>query len=1180
MRNSTIKNQSRIILFSMLLCCTSAYAQIDFEDQLILGYSSRTSGAVSAIATDLDADGDLDVLTASLQDGKIAWYENLDGSGEFGRQNVITNDIPGVISLQANDLDGDGDIDVVAGSFVTDDVSWFENIDGLGTFGSKQTITTNTAGVQSIHSIDLDGDGDIDILSASISDDKIAWYENLDGAGNFGVQQIINDGAEGAQSVFANDIDGDGDIDVLSASPGDDEIVWYENMDGQGNFGFGQILSFNAARWVSAGDLDSDGDMDILAAGGSEVVWFQNMDGLGSFASQQSVAAFFNEVLTVSIADLDGDGDMDILATAENNDEVIWYENEDGLGSFGTEQIITSIADQVKSASAADIDGDGDIDVISASHDDSKIAWYENTDGQGAFSPHKVINSDASGISSVFVADIDGDSDMDIISASAGGGNRVAWYENLDGQGSYSKQKTFSTYADWATSVHASDLDGDGDMDVLFSSFENDKIAWFENLDGQGTFGLEQIITTDVSFAIDVYVSDLDGDGDMDVLSASENDNKIAWYENTNGQGLFGLPQVITTSAEKAVSVHAEDLDGDGDMDVISASRDDDKIAWYENTDGLGSFGPQQVVTTTADGANVTLSEDIDGDGDMDIISASFGDDKIAWYENTDGQGSFGPEQIITTLADGVHSAYVVDLDNDGDIDVLSAAALGKKIAWHENTDGQGVFAEEQIIKTYLNTGTTVIAGDLNADGHMDVISSSSVDHELFWHKNIGLTSNEITGIIRLDTNANGCDVSDFLVAQQMVITEGAIGTTATFSLSNGLYQLFPGEGEFATTVSPSIPDYFDVNPNPHISNFVGVGIIDVADFCLEPNQSINDLTIAIYPTSEARAGFNATYQLVYNNVGTNQLSGDITFTFDENKVDFLTASEPVASQTSNTLVLNYTNLSPFETRIINLEFYISGDLNDVLNFTSSVTPIVGDNTEENNTFELDQVVIGSFDPNDIRVLEGETITIDEIDNYLHYIIRFQNVGTASAINVKISNVLDPNLDWTTLQLESSSHSNRVEVIDNNQAFFIFDEIHLPDSTTNEPASHGFISYKIKPKANLAVGEVISNKADIFFDFNLPVQTNTVTTEIVEPSSIGKVTAPGFLIFPSPVADVLFIRSTNKVVFMKIYNCLGHMVLCVDQKGAVNVSNLNQGLYSCLIKDDKGNTEVLKFVKQ
>jgi surface protein len=333
------------------------------------------------------------------------------------------------------------------------------------------------------------------------------------------------------------------------------------------------------------------------------------------------------EAYSVFSADLDGDGDMDVLSASFTDDKIAWYEN-DGAGTFGAQQNISTSALGARSVFSADLDGDGDMDVLSASFTDDKIAWYEN-DGAGTFGAQQNISTSAFGAISVFSADLDGDGDMDVLSASATD-DKIAWYEN-DGAGNFGAQQEISTSANGAASVFSADLDEDGDMDVLSASFNDDKIAWYEN-DGAGTFGAQQEISTSANGAYSVFSADLDGDGDMDVLSASYNDDKIAWYEN-DGAGTFGAQQEISTSADLAYSVFSADLDGDGDMDVLSASLADDKIAWYEN-DGAGNFGAQQEISTSADGAFSVFSADLDGDGDMDVLSASFNDDKITWYKS------------------------------------------------------------------------------------------------------------------------------------------------------------------------------------------------------------------------------------------------------------------------------------------------------------------------------------------------------------------------------------------------------------------------------------------------------------------------------------------------------------------------------------------------------------------
>ena len=129
----------------------------------------------------------------------------------------------------------------------------------------------------------------------------------------------------------------------------------------------------------------------------------------------------------------------------------------------------------------------------------------------------------------------------------------------------------------------------------------------------------------------------------------------------------FGPPQPLTGQTLGAEAVHATDLDGDGDADLISASSALDKIAWHENVDGLGTFAHPWLISTSADDPRSVFASDLDGDGDQDVLSASAADGKVAWYENLDGLGTFGHEQAITLAAPGASAVFAADLDGDGD---------------------------------------------------------------------------------------------------------------------------------------------------------------------------------------------------------------------------------------------------------------------------------------------------------------------------------------------------------------------------------------------------------------------------------------------------------------------------------------------------------------------------------
>ncbi|HJM58115.1 MAG: hypothetical protein CMJ98_05770 [Planctomycetes bacterium] len=348
------------------------------------------------------------------------------------------------------------------------------------------------------------------------------------------------------------------------------------------------------------------------------------------FSAQKTVTVKAGGARCAYPVDLDGDGDLDVVGAADLNDKVAWYENL-GAGTWGPEQVITTDADGVQRVFAIDLDGDGDADVLSASFIDDKIAWYENRlnkKTQG-FGQQQIITTDAESTSCVFAADLDNDGDADVLSASSTDG-KVAWYEN-DGDGTFGPQQLLIAGAWGVGSVHAEDLDGDGDQDVLMAVFNSDRVSWFENLGG-GSFGSEVVITTKAAGPRCVYTEDLDGDGDPDLLTASFWDNKIGWVRNLGG-GNFGPLKKIASNPGRPKSVYAADLDGDGDADALSVSYESDTVAWYENL-GSGSFSAEKVITNQADFVWSVYAADLDSDGDADVLTAQYYGSKIAWHEN------------------------------------------------------------------------------------------------------------------------------------------------------------------------------------------------------------------------------------------------------------------------------------------------------------------------------------------------------------------------------------------------------------------------------------------------------------------------------------------------------------------------------------------------------------------
>ncbi|MYJ94653.1 MAG: hypothetical protein F4053_03395, partial [Proteobacteria bacterium] len=679
----------------------------------------------SVYPADLDGDGDLDVLTASHRDATVGWYEN-QGDRTFSTRHALETNAQGAWSAYAADLDGDGDLDVLSASYSDDTVGWYEN-QGEGEFESLLPLSRCPRTVQSAYAADLDGDGDLDVLSASYSDDTVAWYENQ-GEGVFSTRVALATDADGAVSVHAADLDGDGDLDVLAALALDDRIAWYENQGG-GAFAFGGNFDVEAdAAWdVHAADLDGDGDLDVLAAAGTTFAWYENVDAPTAAPRGVRVTTRPGQI-TVSWEPLSGrtesggapetlryvlsatpipDGatlSCTVMApvsecTLEVQPETpysvsLFAENDAGMGpewkantsveapwGFSDARDLGTSVRGASAVHAADLDGDGDADVLFASWLDDMIGWFDNQGG-GRFSAKLTIATGVDGAEAIDTADLDRDGDLDVLSASSND-NTIAWHENMGG-GSF-QSHTLSTGAILARDVHAADLNGDGFPDVLSASEHDNRIAWHVNL-GSGTFSAALDIATDAYGAQAVHSADVDGDGDLDVLVASAQDDTVAWYANLS-PGVFSERRVIDPDADGAIAVHAADLTGDGTVDVLSAASWEDRIAWYSNYKGDGTFDGS-TIDFNADGAWDVYAADLDGDGDPDVLSASRGNDRIAWYENTVADANspyFSRQPYVATDAEGAESVYAADLDGDGDLDVLSASFHDNTIAWYEN---------------------------------------------------------------------------------------------------------------------------------------------------------------------------------------------------------------------------------------------------------------------------------------------------------------------------------------------------------------------------------------------------------------------------------------------------------------------------------------------------------------
>ena len=442
-----------------------------------------------------------------------------------------------------------------------------------------------------------------------------------------------------------------------------------------------------------------------------------------------------------------------------------------------------------------------------------------------------------------------------------------------------------------------------------------------------------------------------------------------------------------------------------------------------------------------------------------------------------------------------------------------------------------------------------------------------------------------ITGTNRVDSNNDGCDVNDFLFPNlKLHVTDGNI-EGEFISSTSGSYDIPLPEGTHTVTPILENPDYFSISPTSMNIEFPTDSSPFIQDFCITPIPGINDLEISVIPTTTARPGFDATYKIIYKNKASTTLSGNVIFNFSDEIMDVVSSEPIIDTQESGSLTWNYSDILPFESREIIITLNVNSPVEtpavnngDVLTLSATINPVSGDKSQEDNLFTLNQTVVGSYDPNDKRCLEGNIITQDLVGEYVHYLIRCENTGTAEAVNIVIKDVIDPfKFDISTLIITDSSHE-MVTKIDGNTVEFIFENINLPFDDAN---NDGYVAFKIKTLPTLIVGDSFENDAEIYFDFNPAIETNMAQTSVSNTLGLNDYynLIEDVLLYPNPTTGFVNITSNLSFDKIEVYTNLGQLITSFSGKNKINISNLSQGIYFVKIIDQENNFTVKRIIK-
>ncbi|MFK7807257.1 MAG: T9SS type A sorting domain-containing protein, partial [Saprospiraceae bacterium] len=459
----------------------------------------------------------------------------------------------------------------------------------------------------------------------------------------------------------------------------------------------------------------------------------------------------------------------------------------------------------------------------------------------------------------------------------------------------------------------------------------------------------------------------------------------------------------------------------------------------------------------------------------------------------------------ITIDYDRPSAVRLVDLDNDNDLDVLFSTQYYTNL-WCgaiENTDGQGNFGFVQPISAGSQSfgivnHATVNYADFNGDGKTDAMALSGYNDKMVWFQNL-LGYPSISGNCFIDYNENQIKDPDEVgwFSQRVNLSSNSL---SNFSTTDGYYRFVVNDGDYVVSAPPEENWYLTTSPENYSVTVQDAQGAANLDFGFAPNEIFSEVEPSTSSTF-TRCGFISMFWLNYTNTGTNFDSGFISFQFDE-LTTFVEADIQPDSIDNNTLFWNYNNLPPtFNEKIrIQLQMPDVDFIGDTVSFEAR--SFIVDDTGDAVLSKIDNyqsVINCAYDPNDKLVVPSgftqEKLTLFEDE--LEYTIRFQNTGTDTAFTVNIKDQLDIDLDWSTFRPIAASHPYIVNLHNDGLVVFDFENIMLPDSNVNELESHGFVKYRIKSLDNLPENTEVHNYADICFDFNPPIQTNTTLNRLI-----------------------------------------------------------------------------------
>ena len=447
-----------------------------------------------------------------------------------------------------------------------------------------------------------------------------------------------------------------------------------------------------------------------------------------------------------------------------------------------------------------------------------------------------------------------------------------------------------------------------------------------------------------------------------------------------------------------------------------------------------------------------------------------------------------------------------------------------------------------------------------------------------------------------LDTNNNGTkdDGEQNFPLGQFHYEVNTNGITHHIASPTGVYNIYANTTNsynLSYTIDPAYTSLYNISTSSYtnVSVVNGAGMVSY-NFPITIVQSNTDIETTLVPVVGPRPGFIYENKIIYTNLGNQNIaSGSVNFVKDPN-VTISSVSQAGVTMLANGFSYNFTNLAPFEVRVISVFMQVptipTVTMGQLLTNSVTINPIAEDEVPSNNTSNLAQIIINAYDPNDKMESHGGKILYSSFNSsdYLTYTIRFENTGAASAINVRINDVLDSKLDETTVRTLSSSNSYILDRVGNNLNWK-FDNIMLPVSIANTTTGKGYVTFQVKPKPGYSLGDIIPNTGSIYFDYNPAIITNTFNTEFVAQLANDQFSSTNLSVYPNPANEIITIQlnSNSFIKQIQLIDMLGRVIKKESYSSSnysevMNLKEVGSGTYFVEVTTDSNKKEIKKII--